>query len=222
MSSYGPPGAPYSGQAPDQWQGAPSPYGQPQDPFSGPPYAGDQWDAGQQTPPQWAGGQPPQQYPAQQYLPQQPVGYAQPGYDQRIQPNYGGDTDWEPPRKRSSGLITTLVILFVVLLLGGAGLVYVLLQDNNSGGGNPSVCTTAPGADPHCFTVGQCLRNVGTQDAPSLQIATCDAGAFKVVQRFDGTHDSHKCDGVKDSDQPFFYDQFNSDDRDVVLCLHKL
>ncbi|MDF3300925.1 hypothetical protein P3H78_20315 [Streptomyces sp. K1PA1] len=72
--------------------------------------------------------------------------------------------------------------------------------------------------DAETTSVGSCMHNDGTYSKPDLNEVGCSSSGaqYKVVQKFDGTSDENKCQGVKDA--PIWYIQSGSG-HDVVLCL---
>jgi len=180
-------------------------------------------------------------------------GYREPGYDPGYgqqppyDPNYPGG--WQPAApeqkpKRNLGPVLALVVTLAVLVCGGTGVaLYVLGRDDDPdpvGAGTPTVSASAdPSAgaspeqsatpDPESSTdarfvkKGQCVQNVGTNEAPKLAITKCAPKTYEVLERFDtattGKDDAQaKCKDVQGYTDWYF---FNSplDLNDYVLCL---
>ncbi|GHK03588.1 hypothetical protein SY2F82_53850 [Streptomyces sp. Y2F8-2] len=153
---------------------------------------------------------PQQPYPPQQTYPQQQ------GYPQQQQPyppfpqQQGAPAPLPPqagPGKRASkkairiiGAIVIAVIIGVIKF--GAG--WFLTRD-----------------DAETTSVGSCMHNDGTNSKPDLKDVDCSSSnaQYKVVQKFDGTSDENKCQGVKDA--TISYIQYGGG-HDVVLCLNEL
>ena len=55
---------------------------------------------------------------------------------------------------------------------------------------------------------------------PKMRKAQCSPGTYEVLQRFDGTADTKKCDGVPGYQYNYYFDSpVNS--LDFVLCMKK-
>jgi len=72
--------------------------------------------------------------------------------------------------------------------------------------------------DAETTSVGACIYNDGTDSEPDLKEVDCSSSKakYKVVEKFDGSKDSDKCQGVKDAE--ISYVQYGNG-HDVVLCL---
>jgi hypothetical protein len=72
--------------------------------------------------------------------------------------------------------------------------------------------------DAETTSVGACMHNGGTMSKPDLKAVDCSSGEaqYKVVQKFDGSTDTNKCDAVSDSEFSYFQ---SGGGHDVVLCL---
>ncbi|MGW5608321.1 LppU/SCO3897 family protein [Streptomyces sp. NPDC003753] len=156
---------------------------------------------------------PQQTYPQQQGYPQQQQPYP-PFPQQQGAPAFpqqqGAPAPLPPqagPGKRASkkairiiGAIVIAVIIGVIKF--GAG--WFLTRD-----------------DAETTSVGSCMHNDGTNSKPDLKDVDCSSSnaQYKVVQKFDGTSDENKCQGVKDA--TISYIQYGGG-HDVVLCLNEL
>jgi hypothetical protein len=150
----------------------------------------------------------------------------------------------QPAKKKGSGvLITVIVVLAVLLCGGGAAGVYYFTTSNDKktttggttgptagptgGAATPtatpkttaSAGTSAGGSgDARTAKAGDCLINEGTSDDPSLKKATCAAGTFEILKRFDGTSDVKKCEGVPNYTHNYYYKTTN-ETSSFVLCM---
>ncbi|MFE9311482.1 hypothetical protein ACFYM5_28095 [Streptomyces sp. NPDC006706] len=72
--------------------------------------------------------------------------------------------------------------------------------------------------DAETTSVGSCLHNKGTDSSPDLKEVDCSSSEaeFKVVQKFDGSSDEDKCEGVKGWTISYIQ---SGGGHDVVLCL---
>ncbi|MCN9242046.1 hypothetical protein NGF19_14815 [Streptomyces sp. RY43-2] len=72
--------------------------------------------------------------------------------------------------------------------------------------------------DAETTSVGACMHQEGTTSDPDLKEVDCSSSdaQYKVVEKFDGSKDQDKCEGVKDAE--FAYFQYGGG-HDVVLCL---
>ncbi|MEV6737335.1 hypothetical protein AB0N14_10535 [Streptomyces sp. NPDC051104] len=75
--------------------------------------------------------------------------------------------------------------------------------------------------DAETTSVGSCMHNDGTDSKPDLKDVDCSSSnaQYKVVQKFDGSSDENKCQGVKDA--TISYIQYGGG-HDIVLCLNEL
>ncbi|MFI1729168.1 hypothetical protein ACH40E_08015 [Streptomyces acidicola] len=69
--------------------------------------------------------------------------------------------------------------------------------------------------------MGSCMHNEGTQSSPELNTVECSSGdaEYKVVEKFDGTSDSSKCESVEEAEISYYQVGNN---HNVVLCLKSL
>ena len=249
MSNYGPPpGGPYPGPPQEPWHGRQEPwqggqapqeqYGQPSDPWGGQdPWGGHPQSVPPETPSYggYGAGTPsygPNYGHTQQYDPHYRP-YAEPSWQQPPPPP-------EPPRKRGLSPILALVAVLAVLVCGGgAAAVYFVGRDTDNpsltqGSPSPSAppsATQAPSptpeaqssADARFVKKGQCVKNVGTNDEPDLQITKCGSKTYEVLERIDaattGKEDAEKkCAKVEGYTDWYFFDS-PFDLNDYVLCL---
>ncbi|QEV19062.1 LppU/SCO3897 family protein [Streptomyces alboniger] len=136
---------------------------------------------------------PPQ--PGQQGIPQQPY----PAYNQ------GGPVP--PPAAPSRGGRAKKFILRIV----GFILVAILIAVGKWYFGQSDAETTS---------VGSCMHNKGTQGTPDLEEVDCSSSdaEFKVVEKFDDTSDSTKCEAVKTSEIAYYQ---QGKGHNLVLCLKR-
>ncbi|MEW2391296.1 hypothetical protein AB0933_23395 [Streptomyces venezuelae] len=75
-------------------------------------------------------------------------------------------------------------------------------------------------SDAESTSVGSCMHNKGTEIRPDLEEVDCSSSdsEFKVVEKFDGTSDSSKCETVKTSEIAYYQ---SGKGHNVVLCLKK-
>ncbi|MGW2224121.1 LppU/SCO3897 family protein [Streptomyces formicae] len=75
-------------------------------------------------------------------------------------------------------------------------------------------------SDAETISVGSCMHNNGTQISPDLKEVDCSSSdsEFEVVEKFDNTSDSNKCEAVKTSEIAYYQ---QGKGHDVVLCLKK-
>ena len=139
-------------------------------------------------------------------------------------------------KKSSTGLIVTLVVVLMLVLCGGGALALYLIGSKDSsptaqksaGSAGPVASASAgqlsaaasSGYDPTSIIKGQCVVNDGDENTPRLRVATCGAGTYLVLARFDGTDDTKKCDPVAGSTHNYYY-QTTPATLDFVLCLKK-
>ncbi|MEU7581767.1 hypothetical protein AB0B50_29685 [Streptomyces sp. NPDC041068] len=73
-------------------------------------------------------------------------------------------------------------------------------------------------SDAESTTVGSCMHNKGTQISPDLEEVDCSSSdsEFEVVEKFDNTSDSTKCEAVKTSEIAYYQ---QGKGHNVVLCL---
>ncbi len=162
-----------------------------------------------------------------------PVSYygaGQPDYEPYEEPGEPAPT----PSTGSTALLVVLVSVLVVVLCGGgvAALYLIGSKDRQpvaAGSGpttpaatsRPSSASPSGSYDPTAIIKGQCVQNVGTEDAPVLKVAACGPGTFQVLARIDGTIDTTKCKQVAGSTHHYFYDT-TPDTLDFILCLKKM
>ncbi|MEV7194955.1 hypothetical protein AB0N81_24575 [Streptomyces sp. NPDC093510] len=152
-------------------------------------------------------GQAP--YPPQGQAPYPPQGqnpYGQPGVTQPYTPyNQGGPVPPPPaaPRRRGGKKL--------LLRIGGFIVVAILIAVGKFVLGK---------SDAETISVGSCMHNEGTQISPDLKEVDCSSSdsEFEVVEKFDGTSDSSKCETVKTSEIAYYQ---QGKGHDVVLCLKK-
>ncbi|MEU6823913.1 hypothetical protein ABZ921_25050 [Streptomyces atriruber] len=141
------------------------------------------------------GQQPPAPpYPGQPGMPQQPY----PAFGQ------GGPVPPPAPRRGGGGkkLLLRIGGFILVAILIGVGKYYIGKSDAES------------------TTVGSCMHNKGTQFSPDLEEVDCSSSdsEFEVVEKFDNTSDSDKCEAVKTSEVAYYQ---SGKGHNVVLCLKK-
>ncbi|MEU6123317.1 hypothetical protein [Streptomyces sp. NPDC047123] len=75
-------------------------------------------------------------------------------------------------------------------------------------------------SDAETTSVGSCMHNEGTQFSPDLKEVDCSSSEseFEVVEKFDNTSDSDKCEAVKTSEIAYYQ---QGKGHNVVLCLKK-
>jgi hypothetical protein len=151
---------------------------------------------------------PQQHYPPQQTYPQQhpyPPFPQQQGAPAPLPPQAGPG---KRAGKKAIGIVGAVVVGAIVLavVIGvikfGAG--WFLARD-----------------DAETTSVGSCMHNDGTDSKPDLKDVDCSSSnaQYKVVQKFDGSSDENKCQGVKDA--TISYIQYGGG-HDIVLCLNEL
>ncbi|MBT3151725.1 hypothetical protein HTV45_12650 [Streptomyces sp. CHD11] len=76
--------------------------------------------------------------------------------------------------------------------------------------------------DAETASVGSCMHNKGTQVAPDLKGVDCSSSdaQYKVVEKFDDTSDSDKCEAVKEATISYY--QTGDSSHNVVLCLKEV
>jgi hypothetical protein len=214
----GPPSHPWSGGGSDE------PYTEPADPWS------DHTTASGPSP--W--GTPSTSTP--------------PSVDSPYSPAYDADAltgappSWTPPTPspRRNTPIVALVVVLGLLIFGGLGTTAWLLvnQNNNRPSGEngqtqpSSHPTTAanvpepqPSEDARFVKKGECVRNEGSAQSPSMTIVPCASGTFLVLKRVDGRTTGEadaeaKCSKVPSYTKWYFYDS-ELDSLDFVLCLRE-
>ncbi|MEV0253317.1 hypothetical protein AB0H82_03445 [Streptomyces sp. NPDC050732] len=134
-----------------------------------------------------------------------PQHQGQPGVPQPYPPyNQGGPVPPAPaaPRGRGKKLLLRIGGFVLVAILIAVGKWYLGKSDAESA------------------AVGSCMHNEGTQFSPKLKEVDCSSSdsEFKVVEKFDGTSDSNKCQTVKNSEIAYYQ---QGKGHDVVLCLKK-
>ncbi|MEZ0068453.1 hypothetical protein ABIA32_004478 [Streptacidiphilus sp. MAP12-20] len=109
-------------------------------------------------------------------------------------------------------LLPILAILLIVVAVATS-------SSNNDayvpsgGGGGYSVAPTTPSSGDSA-SVGDCVKNFGTDSAPSLQIVTCATGTYQVLQKLANTTSDTGCSS--DTTQSFTHTEIGND---FVLCL---
>ncbi|MET9130551.1 LppU/SCO3897 family protein [Streptomyces antibioticus] len=75
--------------------------------------------------------------------------------------------------------------------------------------------------DAETTSVGSCMYNKGTQISPDLKTVDCSSSdaKYKVVEKFDNTSDSKKCEAVQEAEISYYQ---QGDNHDVVLCLKEI
>jgi hypothetical protein len=75
--------------------------------------------------------------------------------------------------------------------------------------------------DAETTSVGSCMHNEGSQTSPDLQEVDCSSSdaEYKVVEKFDDTSDSSKCEAVKEAEISYYQ---VGDNHNVVLCLKEV
>jgi hypothetical protein len=165
-------------------------------------------------------------------------------------PPYDATQPWgayQPPPQppKSKAPLVIVLVLVGLLVVGGGGIAAIAFAVNHNkhpvahGSTTPSTSSSAsgeaspsdsptPSASPSGPTdegfvaqVGQCVKNIGTDSDPTLQIVPCTAGTYKVLQKFTGTYDTTKCDAVQGTDTTVYAQHTNSTYSflDYVLCL---
>lgn len=73
-------------------------------------------------------------------------------------------------------------------------------------------------SDAETTSVGSCMHNEGTQSSPELKTVDCSSGdaEYKVVEKFDNSSDSSKCQSVKEAEISYYQ---MGNNHNVVLCL---
>lgn len=244
---YGQPSDPWGGQPSSAPGGEPlygPGYGQPSDPRYGGQRPYDQGygnDTGYRDP-GYGQQYPPQQgYGATQSYPPQPGGY------DPYQQGWAPATSEPPPRRKGRfSPVLVLVLTLALLVCGGTGVALYLVgrpdddKGGNTAGGTPTTSPTAaptpsqapsatasPGAgsaaDARFVKKGQCVKNVGTNAKPQLQITKCVDKTYEVLARFDtattGEADAQaKCKDVEGYTDWYYFDS-PLDLNDYVLCL---
>ncbi|GAA4795813.1 LppU/SCO3897 family protein [Streptomyces ziwulingensis] len=76
-------------------------------------------------------------------------------------------------------------------------------------------------SDAETTEAGSCMHNEGTQASPDLKTVDCSSGdaQYKVVEKFEDTSDSGKCEAVKEAEISYYQ---VGDGHDVVLCLKEI
>ncbi|MFJ8335134.1 hypothetical protein [Streptomyces sp. NPDC094437] len=147
---------------------------------------------------------PPGQNPFAQGQPlaQQPQGQApyppQPGFPQQGAPF--ARVPPPPPARRFSKKLIRLVAFIVVAIIIAVVKFYIFRTDAET------------------TSVGSCMHNKGSVSSADLETVDCSSSdaQYKVVEKFDGTSDSNKCESVQNATISY-YQQGNN--HDVVLCL---
>ncbi|MFI1681600.1 MULTISPECIES: hypothetical protein [unclassified Streptomyces] len=143
------------------------------------------------------GQAPPAPYPPQQGQPGGPTA-PYPAFNQ------GGPVPPPPAPRGGRGkkLLLRIGGFILVAILIGVGKHYMTKSDAES------------------TSVGSCMHNKGTQIRPELEEVDCGSSdsEFKVVEKFDGTSDSSKCETVKTSEVAYYQ---SGKGHNVVLCLKK-
>ncbi|NUV64012.1 hypothetical protein [Streptomyces sp. CAI-85] len=75
--------------------------------------------------------------------------------------------------------------------------------------------------DAETTSVGSCMYNKGTQISPDLKTVDCSSSdaKYKVVEKFDNTSDSGKCEAIQEAEISYYQ---QGDNHDVVLCLKEI
>lgn len=75
--------------------------------------------------------------------------------------------------------------------------------------------------DAETTSVGSCMHNEGTQSSPDLKEVDCSSSdaKYKVVEKFDDTSDSSKCEAVKEAEISYYQ---VGEGHNVVLCLKEV
>ncbi|MPY60009.1 LppU/SCO3897 family protein [Streptomyces spongiae] len=129
----------------------------------------------------------------------------QPGVPQPYPPQPGAPFQGAPvpppaPKKRVSKTLLRIGAFIVVAIIVALGKWYL---------GQSDAETTS---------VGSCMHNEGSQSSPDLKTVDCssDGAEYKVVEKFDNTSDSSKCQSVKEAEISYYQVGNN---HNVVLCL---
>jgi hypothetical protein len=166
-----------------------------------------------------------------------------PPYDPTQQWGGGYMPPPQPPKSKAP-LIIVLVLVGLVVVGGGgiAAIAFALNSGNHPaahGSGTPTSSASAsdessptdsptpsespsgPTDEGYIAQVGECVKNIGSDSNPTLQIVPCTSGTYKVLQKFTGTYDTTKCDSVQGTDATVFAQHTDSTYSflDYVLCL---
>jgi hypothetical protein len=129
------------------------------------------------------------------------------------------------PTAGSRVLLAVLVtVLVLVMCGGGVGALYLIGSRTSSPGAGASgsaSATTGPTFDLQQVRRNDCISIIHPDDSPQLGPGDCHAGNYRVVERFDGTGDERRCQGVSGANHVYFYRTTPEADS-FVLCLHKL
>ncbi|MEU0743149.1 hypothetical protein [Streptomyces sp. NPDC006134] len=76
-------------------------------------------------------------------------------------------------------------------------------------------------SDAETTAVGSCMHNEGTQTTPDLKTVDCSSSGaqFKVVEKFEDTSDSSKCETVAEAEISYYQ---VGEGHNVVLCLKEV
>jgi uncharacterized protein HemX len=165
-----------------------------------PPPQGNPFAPGQPQAPQ----QPQGQNPYAQGQPPMPQQTGQPGFPpQGGAPFPGVPVPPSAPTGRFKKKALRIVAIVLVAAAIGIGKWYFSQSDAE---------TTA---------VGNCMHNEGTQTSPDLKTVDCSSSdaQYKVVEKFDDSTDSGKCEAVKEAEISYWQ---QGDGHDVVLCLKEV
>lgn len=151
----------------------------------------------QVTTPPPQGQNPYATQPTQPGVPQQPYP------PQQGAPFQGAPVPPPAPQKRASKTLLRIGGFIVIAVIVAIGKWYL---------GQSDAETTS---------VSSCMHNEGTQSSPELKTVDCSSNdaEYKVVEKFDGTSDSSKCESVKEAEISYYQVGNN---HNVVLCLKSL
>jgi hypothetical protein len=167
-----------------------------------------------------------------------------PPYDPTQQWGGGGYLPPPQPPKSKAPLIIVLVLVGLVVV-GGGGIAAIAIAMNSghkpiahsstspstgtspsgeasaSDSPTPSSSPSGPTDEGYIAQVGECVKNIGSDSNPTLQIVSCTSGTYKVLQKFTGTYDTTKCDAVQGTDATVYAQHTDSTYSflDYVLCL---
>ncbi|MFF9626553.1 hypothetical protein [Streptomyces griseosporeus] len=155
--------------------------------------------------------------------PPPPAGYGQPGvppqgapapyapFPNQGAPMGGAPVPPAPPARRGGKKV------FKVL----AGIVVAVIVALLKFGGIFGITWFASRDDAETTSVGSCMHNKGNDSDPDLEEVDCSAGnaQYKVVEKFNFTSDSSKCETVKDATISYYQ---SGGGHSVVLCLKEV
>jgi hypothetical protein len=152
--------------------------------------------------------------------------------------NTGDTAPWwrDGDRRTGNGLAVVLLVATTLVLLVLLG---VLVGWGLDGGGaqaapRPSITagplrppspspspTGSPPPGAAGAAAGDCLTNENTGGDPDLVVTACRSGTYRVLKRFAGTADAHRCDTVAGTTDDYAQRDLAAPSRSFVLCLQK-